>query len=133
MSENAGGFVTLCGVEQRSIQSIADELSNADNAHGRVQSIGQCLVMASRNSEDSEIETDAFPIDPRVTIVAVVGGVRLDRNSPRSPGPSPIIAPRPLLSISITIADHHQSDLDICRRFSEEVRKLVQYPEMCDG
>jgi len=72
-----------------------------------------------------------------VTVVAVIGGVRLDygsrlphsRSQRRTPSTT---SARPVLHLSLTIRCPHQTDIVACRRFAEDVQKLLQFPEMCD-
>jgi len=135
VSENAGGIVTLKAVDRKKIQLIADELAEAEESTSKTKEMGQCLVVAvSNNDDDSEVETDAAPVHRDVAVVAVVGGVHLEHKrqvSPRSSG-SKRTVPRPVLSLSLTMAGHHQADIVTCRRYAEEVRKLLQFPEIMD-
>jgi hypothetical protein len=136
VSENAGGLVTLKGVDKRGVQSIADELADLHHVTDETRELGQCLVLATPDYDQTDMELDVAPVHPDVSVVAVVGGVRLSRNtrSSRSAGYGPPAgAPRPMLSVSLTINAAQQNDLAICRRFAEEVQKLLQFPEMCDS
>jgi hypothetical protein len=136
VSENAGGLVTLKGVDKRGVQSIADELADLHHITDETRELGQCLVLATPDYDQTDMEMDVAPAHPDVSVVAVVGGVRLSRNtrSSRSAGYGPPVGvPRPMLSVSLTINAAQQNDLAICRRFAEEVQKLLQFPEMCDS
>lgn len=136
ISENAGGLVTLKGVDKRGVQSIADELADLHHITDETRELGQCLVLATPDYDQTDMELDVAPVHPDVSVVAVVGGVRLARDTrisrPSGFGP-PAAVPRPVLSVSLTINAAQQNDLTICRRFAEEVQKLLQFPEMCDS
>ena len=59
VSENAGGVVTVEGVDRRSVQSVADELSRADARTVRSHKLGHCLILATPDCEDGVcMETD---------------------------------------------------------------------------
>lgn len=135
VSENSGGFVTLKGVEERGVQSIADELGDAQHITDVTRELGQCLVLATPDYDQTDMELDVASIHPDVAVVAVVGGVRLVRNTRniRSSGfGAPADVPRPMLSISLTINAALQNDIVVSRRFAEEVQKMLQFPEMAE-
>jgi hypothetical protein len=134
VSENAGGVVTLQGVESHKIQSIADGLAAAEDRTNKTREVGQCLVLAMSNYDESDMVTDAAPVHPDVTVVAVLGGVHLEHptTSPRA-NSAHAASPRPVLALSLTITGHHQTDIVTCRRFANEVRKLLIYPEICES
>jgi hypothetical protein len=133
VSENAGGLVTLRGVDNRGVQSIADELADAHHITDETRELGQCLVLATPDYDQTDMELDVAPAHPDVSVVAVIGGVRLTRNMRNSRTSGFGLPPRPMLSLSLTIKPAQQNDLAICRRFAEEVQKLLQFPEMCDS
>ncbi len=126
ISENGGDVVTLPGVDRRTIQQIADCQKCTENT-GKV---GKCLILAMSNYDEGDMTTDAAPMHKDVTVVAVLGGVHLERNGTMNSQTNP----KPYLNISLTIAGTHQSvDLVTCRRFADEVRKLLLYPERCEN
>jgi START domain len=133
-SENGGGIVTLRDIGKKNVQEIADELATAEESTDKSNKLGPCLVLSMSDFEDSGITIDATPSNPEVKIVAVVGGVRLERDvgSARSNNRKSQ-PPRPLLSLSLTITASEHADVTTCRRFAEEVHKFLQFPEMCDG
>jgi hypothetical protein len=130
VSENAGGVVTLEGVDRRTVQSVADELNKAEHEYDRTKKLGECLILATPDSDESEMETDAAALPPDVAVVAVVGGVRMEQASARRNWST---RPPMLLSVSLTVSIPHLTDVVGCRRYAEEVKKLLQFPEMCDG
>ena len=150
VSGHAGGIVTLKAVDAKTIQAIADELANPEEFASTTTNLGQCLVLSvsSRGSDDEdpydggagddEIQTDVATAHPNVTVVAVVGGVHLDHHyhhgSARGGiGITPPPPPRPVLSLSLTLHGQGRADVAACRRYAHEVRKLLQFPEMCEG
>lgn len=134
VSENGGGIVTLKGVDSQTIQDIADGLSAAEDRTNKTKEVGQCLVLAVSNDGQSEMVTDAAPVHRNIAVVAVVGGVHLEHppQAPRSSGVNSM-SPCPVLSLSLTITGHRHTDIVTCRRFADEVRKLLVYPEICDS
>lgn len=141
ISEAAGGgIVTLLGVDRKGVQTIADEIDTAsgDGKNEVPPTVGECLVLATPDYEQSEMEVDVASVHhSSVTVVAVIGGVRLDygsrlphsRSQRRTPSTT---SARPVLHLSLTIRCPHQTDIVACRRFAEDVQKLLQFPEMCD-
>jgi START domain len=126
ISENGGDIVTVTAVDRRTIQQIADCQKHTD-CIGRV---GRCLILAMSNYNEGDMTTDAAPMHEEVTVVAVLGGVHLERNGTVHSQ----VNPKPYLNISLTISGTHQSvDLVTCRRFADEVRKLLLYPEICEN
>ena len=124
--ENGGDVVTLSCVDRRTIQQIADCQKRTNN----VNKVGKCLILAMSNYDEGDMTTDAAPMHEDVTVVAVLGGVHLERNGTTQSQ----VNPKPYLNISLTIVGTHQSiDLVTCRRFADEVRKLLQYPEICEN
>lgn len=144
VSKNAGGVATVSRADERSVQEIADELANDRNlcTAASKRELGQCLVLASPNYDETEMHVDAAPIHPNVAVVVVVGGVHLARRphlrsssgsgggkSSSNRGPK-----RPVISVSLTIAGPHRaSGVAMCGKFTEEVQKLIEFPEMCDS
>ena len=129
VSENASGVVTLERVNRRSVQSVANELSRAEHHHDSAKTLGECLILATPGVEENLMETDAMALSPNVAVVAVVGGVRMQNSANRRNW----LPQRPMLSVSLTLSVPHLTDVVGCRRFAEEVQKLLQFPEMCDG
>jgi hypothetical protein len=127
MMEGDDKPITVDNVDRTSVQQVAD---NMRTARGQRKDLGHCLVIATPNYVEIDMETDAFPTHPSVGVIAVIGGVSLDRHSRRSNSNSQ--APRPVLALSLTIGGPRQSSFTSSRRFAEEVQKLLQYPEMCD-
>lgn len=124
--ENGGDVVTLPYVDRRTIQQIAEsqKISYMGN------NLGKCLILAMSNYDEGDVTTDAAPMHDDVTVVAVLGGVHLERNGATQSQ----LNPKPYLNISLTIVGTHQSvDLVTCRRFADEVAKLLQYPEICEN
>jgi hypothetical protein len=135
VSENAGGIVTLPCADQYSIQDIADLHRAADARTDKTHQVGQCLILAMSNYDEGDMITDAAPLHRDVTVVAVLGGVHLERSEKLQPknNNGRKESPKPVLSLSLTIAGTHQSaDIVTCRRFADEVRKLLVYPEICE-
>jgi len=135
VSENAGGMVTIKNVDSRSIQEIADEMEKAENIHEQTTELGECLVFTTPDYEQSETEIAVASMLEGVRVVAVIGGVRLERNvkaiRPTAFG-SPGGAPRPVLSFCLTMSAPQQTDIVTCRRFADEVQKLLHFPEICE-
>jgi hypothetical protein len=135
VSENGGGIVTLTTVDQQCIQEIADLHAAADKRTDKTNKVGNCLILSMSNYDEGDMITDAVPFHQAVTVVAVLGGVHLERkenSQVRSSGTKD--PPKPVLSISLTITGSHQSaDIVLCRRFADEVRKLLVYPEICEN
>lgn len=126
ISENGGDIVTLPAVDHCTIQQIADCQKHMDNN----SKIGRCLILAMSSYDEGDMTTDAAPMHEDVTVVAVLGGVHLER----SDNPHSQVNPKPYLNISLTISGTHQTvDLVTCRRFADEVRKLLLYPEICEN
>lgn len=134
VSENGGGLVTLKGADSLKIQDIADVLSAAEGRTNKTREVGQCLVLAMSNFDDSEMVIDAAPVHRDVAVVAILGGVHLEYpvKSHRSNGTNGA-SPRPVLALSLTINGQLQTDIVTCRRFADEVRKLLVYPEICES
>jgi hypothetical protein len=137
VSENGGGVVTLKSVQNQNIQCIADTLATAEYQTSKTQEMGQCLVLAMSNYDGFEMVTEAAPVHRDVAVVAVLGGVHLEHPAQSSPraanGANRAASPRPVLSLSLTITGHQQPDIVTCRRFADEVRKLLIYPEICES
>jgi hypothetical protein len=137
LSENSGGWITLTAVDRRGIQDLADSAERAEQMHDATQNIGQCLVVApppvdstSPGHWASEIEIHASPLlHAGVLVVAVLGSVRLEKSTSQS---SPRHPPRSVVDVFLTMKSPSEGDFATCRRYAEEVQKLLQFPEMCD-
>lgn len=134
VSENGSGLVTLKNVDVRKVQSLANDLAAADRRTNATRDICQCLVISS-SSVDSEMVTEAAPVQRDVCVVAIIGGIRMERMSkPRRNNGTNGESRRPFLSLSLTISrQQQQSDIVTCRRFAGEVRKLLAYPEILES
>ena len=145
ISENEDEPITLKSVDKSGVQTVADQFAQLTKLKGRQQELGQCLVMATTNYDQIDMETDSVPIDPSVRVVAVIGGVRLEHNPHPARRASHGLPPnhnrslRPVLALSLTMGGPAgcpgmgSVDFVTCRRFAEEVQKLLQFPEMCDN
>jgi len=145
ISENEGEPITLKSVDKSGVQTVADQLAQLTKVKEQQQELGQCLVMATTNYDQIDMETDTAPIDPSVRVVAVIGGVRLEHNPHPARRASHGLPPnhnrslRPVLALSLTMGGPAgcpgmgSVDFVTCRRFAEEVQKLLQFPEMCDN
>ncbi|GAX23346.1 hypothetical protein FisN_27Lh124 [Fistulifera solaris] len=118
VSENGGSVINLENVQERSVQSIADELSEAENDRDRgyfsthYSRLGQCLVVASHDT--SLVTVDAVvSARPEVTIVAVV-----EKDG---------------RSLSLTMVVPITADVSACRRYAADVQRHLQFPELCDN
>lgn len=127
ISENSGSVINLDNVQDRSVQSIADELTEAENDRDRGyfsvrrSKLGHCLVLASH--DESLVEIDAvISARPEVGIVAMVGGLQEAVSGNM----------RDILTVSLTMAVPPSADVTACRRYAAEVQKLLQFPELCD-
>ena len=126
ISENGGDVVTLSGVVRRNIQKIADCHKDTDHT----SKVGKCLILAMSHYDEGDMTTDAAPMKKDLTVVAVLGGVHLERSGTTNSQTNP----KPYLNLSLTVTGTDQSvDLVTCRRFADEVRKLLLYPEMCEN
>jgi hypothetical protein len=132
VSENAEGVVTLENVDNLSVQEIADEVKKLDSWRDEAQNIGECLVLATPDFDSSNMEVDVTSGCSEVTVVAVIGGVHLERCSQKGRRANDE-RPRPMLSLSLTISAPYQTQIVAARRFAEEVQKVLQFPEMCDN
>lgn len=134
ISQDASKPLTVQSVDESNVQAVADEMERLVVDDGRKDAIGRCLVLATPNYDRVDMETDAIPHHEGVKVVAVIGGVRLERNNTvRHSGFGSSNNPRPVLALSLSIANSRESDFIACRRFAEEVQKLLQFPEMCDN
>lgn len=127
VSENGGSVIHLENAQGRSVQSIADELTEAENNRDRgyfsagESKLGHCLVLASHDENLATVDAAVSP-RPEVGVVAVVGGLqeRVDGNMPN------------ILTVSLTIAVPISADVSACRRYAADVQKHLQFPELCD-
>lgn len=134
ISENDGGWVTLENVDRIGVQALSDAALEADRKLDATQKIGQCLVVAppladtSAGHFASQIEIHASPLlQAGVLVVAVLGHVRVEKG----PKPtSPKRPPRSVIDVFLTMKSPSEGDFGTCRRFAEEVQKLVSFPEM---
>ena len=127
-SDKATGITTMDRVDTMNVQSLADAMLSSQSTNG--DSYGQCLVLSTPESVESEVDVEMAETPSGVTVVAVVGTARLE--TPRSPLKRRMFgspAARPVLSLSLTVSG---ADIVTCRRFADEVHKLLQYPELCD-
>lgn len=118
---NPAGLVCVQNVDGLSIQDIADIMSTLEADESL---IGECLVLAAPNFETTNMQVESKLRHPHVSVVAVVGGVHVDR-FPKSMNKKP----RPMISISLSI---DTTSFAIGTQYAEEVQKLLQFPEMCD-
>jgi len=89
------------------------------------EKFGSYVVLTSPNTEESDVAVEVSPCTTLgINMVVVVGGVKVFRGTRGG-------AIRPMLSMSITI-DCPPASIASCRKFSERVQELVQFPEMCD-
>ncbi len=123
VSENGGSVINLKNVQERTVQSIADELAEAENDRDRgyvsahYPKLGQCLVVASHDT--SLVTVDAVvSARPEVSIVAVVEKDGRTNNS---------------LIISLTMVVPITADVSACRRYAADVQQHLQFPELCDN
>ena len=125
--------VTVDRVNEKSVQEIADCAETARrNERKGSKPLGECLVLASHNFDDSDIEVDAVALDRGVNVVAVIGSVGLDRNPSRFMGRGGMGSPRPILQLSLTITSSTGTTFSGARRLAEEIQKLLIYPEICE-
>lgn len=89
------------------------------------EKFGSCVVLTSPNSENSDVDIEVCPASSLgVNMVVVVGSVRVIRDTKDG-------SIRPALSMSINI-DCPPASVASCRKFSERVQRLIQFPEICD-
>jgi hypothetical protein len=124
--------VTIERVDKMTVQEVADAAERSRHV-GELQKatkLGNCLVLASHNFDDGDIEADAVSVDPGVSLVAVIGSVGLER----SPAGRFRSTPRPILQLSLTVgaAAGQATTFSSARRLAEEIQKLLLYPEICD-
>jgi hypothetical protein len=132
ISEKSGNLLTLYAVESENIQSIADELAEAEKRPLN-RDIGECVVMSIPGTDDAEMEMDVAPDFRDASIVAVIGGVRMKSIGQRRPGSSSSSpAPRPVLTITLTMNGRLGGDLATYRRLADEVKRYLEFPEILD-
>ena len=137
ISENSGGWVTLDNVDRVGVQTLSDAALEAERVLDATERVGKCLVVApppadaSPGSFTSQIEIHAAPLlQAGVLVVAVLGNVRMEKGPKKSS--SPIRPPRSMIDVFLTMKSPSEGDFATCRRYAEEVQKLLQFPEMCD-
>jgi START domain len=148
-SAKSSQIVTVNAADRLDAQTIATELSRVSTERDHNTSnhnLGHCLIIASPanvHDESDIVVSDVIPFaGSGIAVVAVLGEIRIDRRGRTSKsqngGPyTPQMAqPRPVLSLSLLFSPCGASDvvnITQCRRFADEVQKLLQFPEMCDG
>mmetsp|Transcript_11189 Transcript_11189/g.21316 ORF Transcript_11189/g.21316 Transcript_11189/m.21316 type:complete len:800 (+) Transcript_11189:91-2490(+) len=137
ISENSSGWVTLDNVDRVGVQTLSDAALEAERVLDATERVGQCLVVApppvdaSPGRFASQIEIHAAPLlQAGVLVVAVLGNVRMEKGPKKSS--SPIRPPRSVIDVFLTMKSPSEGDFATCRRYAEEVQKLLQFPEMCD-
>lgn len=106
---------------------------------------GRCLILLTQTDAEGDTQRDNFrntgveilpgTLPEGLDVLVVVGSVRFARSktgvagrgSPRGP------QPKPILPLSITINTATVSDMTKCGALAEELQKLIQFPELCDG
>ncbi|GKY98253.1 hypothetical protein MPSEU_000783000 [Mayamaea pseudoterrestris] len=121
--------VTVALVDEKSVHEVADAVEKMRHNLEPSRDLGSCLVLASHNFDDSDIETDAVAVHPGVNLVAVIGSVALDRAQYTPKGLA--ASPRPTLQLSLTTTSEKATFSSSCR-LAEEIQKLIMYPEICD-
>jgi len=124
IQEKTNELITLGNVDTCNVQTLADEMADAGVADTG-SAPGSILILAAPNYDGGGIEASVIPAHPNVRVVAVIGGVHMESMANRK-------GSRPVLSLSITVAKAPRVDFVSCRRLIEDVRKLLQFPEMCD-
>jgi hypothetical protein len=123
VSENGGSVINLDNAQDRTVQSIADELAEAENDRDRgyfsthCSKLGQCLVVASHDTNLVTVDA-VVSARPEVSIVAVVEKDGRTNNS---------------LIISLTMVVPITADVSACRRYAADVQQHLQFPELCDN
>jgi hypothetical protein len=141
-------------------QSVPSAKSRTVTTRRRQPVLGECLVLATPDIDqfDSEMDFNVSVLPSRahvnnVAVVAVIGGVKLEHYDRRNSGNgtstmqhasngsvagSSAPVPRPVLTLTLTISGPVQQDLSTtadfvtCRRFADDVKLLLQFPEMCE-
>jgi hypothetical protein len=132
ISKKSGNLLTLYAVDSENVQNIADELAEAEKKPlDRVK--GECVVMSTPGTDDAELEMEVAPDFTDTSILAVIGGVRMKSIDQRHPGASRSSpAPRPVLTITLTMNGHLGGDLATYRRLADEVKRFLEFPEILD-
>jgi START domain len=133
--DNGDGFraITIDKIDPN-VQQVADDMKIAsEHQWSRDGKIGTCLIVAAPNFDQVEMETDVIPMHPNVRVVCSIGGVDVARNvQERSGSSGRQQAPRPHLSLSLSVVNSDPSDYGACRRLAEDIQTLLRFPEMCD-
>ena len=133
ISEDGKTSTTLYSADKCSVQKLADQMSIAD-PDTKYSEPASCMVLATPNFDQVDMETDVIPNDQGTSVVAVIGGIHLERSfNTRTSSFRGRGSPRPVLSLSLTMANSGPLKFADYRRFAEEVQKLLLFPEMCDA
>ena len=144
---------TILDADTLTVQEIADEVWRRQREREPVvagnfaaaystPSSSSCMIFTSPDSENNEVDIEIAPLPAKgrqpmlhafregpCPITVMVGGVRVIERDPRNT--SSHQSRRPMLSIAITF-DCPGCSVAACRKLSERVQTLVQFPEMCD-
>lgn len=142
-------------------QSMPSCKTTTATTRRQLPALGECLVLATPDMDQSDPDTDfnvsvlpSQALANNVAVVAVIGGVKLEHYGRRNSGTgisstmhhaangsiagSTAPAPRPVLTLTLTILGPLQqdtattADFVTCRRLAEDVKILLQFPEMCE-
>jgi START domain len=135
LSDTGDGFrATTINRIDPNVQQVADDMNIAtEDRFSQDGAIGTCLIVAAPNFDQVEMETDVIPMHPNVRVVCSIGGVDMLRRVQERPGASGRQqAPRPFLSLSLSVVNSDPSDFGACRRLAEDIQTLLRFPEMCE-